>query len=525
MESNSQIKYLIGNLPEIYQPIYGFNEFDGNSSRSCYDRWWIVQSVADKLRSELQRPLRILDIGCAQGFFCFNLAAVGDEVYGIDIVPQNVELCTELSKVLSLPATFVVADCVAGIDALPIKEFDLIIGLSVFHHLCHHIGFETTRNFIGLLAQRTAACLIETALREEPEKWATSLPDQPYELLDQFAYFQQISHHHTHLSKIQRPIYFCSNHYWYINEELTHFDSWTNTSHEFTNDAHKDSRRYYFTTNTMLKNFQLSGDEAESNREELVGEIKFLQSGFSVTHVLPRLLGFEMHEDSGWVLREKIPGILLSTMIIKGLDYDPNVIIGDILEQLAALEAHGLYHNDLRVWNVLISTQGSVRLIDFGAIEDAARNVMVPKNIFLAFLVFIYEVTHRKIVTIRNLSPMFLKAENYPDIYLNLIQGILSTHPQQWSFSLFLKLFHEGEQKIISAELNNSLRPWLNEIEGLIAKREMKLKYFEKVVIKKLSQESRKNTLQQKLINIFLYNKFLVRFSKFSRYLNRPLVS
>ncbi len=526
MELNSQLKYLIGNLPEIYQPIYGFNDFDSNSSRSCYDRWWMVQTIADKLRAKLGRPLRVLDIGCAQGFFCFNLAAAGDEVYGIDLVPENVEICRELSKMHSLKAIFIEADCIAGIDALPIKKFDLVLGFSIFHHLCHHIGFDNTRNFIARVANRTEICLIETALKEEPQRWAVSLPDDPSDILANFAYFRQVSQHATHLSKIRRPIFFCSNHFWYLNEELLYFNSWTSVSHEFVDNAHKDTRRYYFTSDSILKNFQFKGDEAQSNREELEGEIKFLQSGFSLINTLPRLIGFGIEPDGGWLLREKITGSLLSTMIINGIDYDPHVVVGNLLEQLATLEMHGLYHNDVRAWNVLLSPDGNVHLIDFGAIQESTRNALVPKNIFLAFLLFTHEIVHKKIVTVRNFSPMFLMKENYPPLYHALVQGLLSVHPQQWSFNLFLKLFRE--HKIINMgefEEVNALHHWLNNIEVLIAKREMKLKYFEKVFIKKMGQISRKNTLKQKIINVLLYNRLVVRFGKLSRFLNPPLAS
>src|SRR5260221_4116877 len=107
MKPDSQIKYLIGNLPEVYQPIYGFNDFNDNTTRDCYDRWQVVQAVADRLRAHLKRPLRVLDIGCAQGFFCFNLAAAGDEVYGVDWKPENIPLCKELSNALHFKPTFV----------------------------------------------------------------------------------------------------------------------------------------------------------------------------------------------------------------------------------------------------------------------------------------------------------------------------------------------------------------------------------------------------------------------------------
>ena len=42
-------------------------------------------------------------------------------------------------------------------------------------------------------------------------------------------------------------------------------------------------------------------------------------------------------------------------------------VLRDVVAQLATLEAAGLYHNDVRAWNVLIGPDGRAALIDYGA--------------------------------------------------------------------------------------------------------------------------------------------------------------
>lgn len=56
-------------LPEKYQPIFGHPELSEGSSRGCEDRFVLIRECAQRLQGELGRPLRVLDLGCAQGFF------------------------------------------------------------------------------------------------------------------------------------------------------------------------------------------------------------------------------------------------------------------------------------------------------------------------------------------------------------------------------------------------------------------------------------------------------------------------
>ena len=64
-------------LPEVYQPIYGHDEWNNNSSRPCVDRLSKIIELYNIIGKTLNRPLRILDLGCAQGFFSLNLARTG----------------------------------------------------------------------------------------------------------------------------------------------------------------------------------------------------------------------------------------------------------------------------------------------------------------------------------------------------------------------------------------------------------------------------------------------------------------
>ncbi|CAK8737802.1 O-antigen chain terminator bifunctional methyltransferase/kinase WbdD [Sodalis praecaptivus] len=66
---SKNVQQLVAELPEVYQTIYGHPEWAQAASRDCYDRIDTLGAIYDQLAAKLGRPLRVLDLGCAQGFF------------------------------------------------------------------------------------------------------------------------------------------------------------------------------------------------------------------------------------------------------------------------------------------------------------------------------------------------------------------------------------------------------------------------------------------------------------------------
>ena len=83
-------------LAELYQPIFNHHEFDSLAKRSCYDRLETVQKVSQELEQFLKKPLRVLDLGCAQGFFSFNLAVKNYTVTAVDSDEINIKFCIQM---------------------------------------------------------------------------------------------------------------------------------------------------------------------------------------------------------------------------------------------------------------------------------------------------------------------------------------------------------------------------------------------------------------------------------------------
>ena len=66
------------NLPELYQPIFGHEVSGAKPTRNCFDRLPYIKKIFDALTKELNRPLRVLELGCNLGFFSFYAAEWGE---------------------------------------------------------------------------------------------------------------------------------------------------------------------------------------------------------------------------------------------------------------------------------------------------------------------------------------------------------------------------------------------------------------------------------------------------------------
>ena len=444
---------LVAQLPEIYQPIYGHPNLSITASRQCDDRLKSILKVYSSLNLVLKRPLRVLDLGCAQGYLSFSLAAKGASVYGVDLQKENIAVCQSLADEYSnLSTSFQVQPIEIVIEHLKPDEFDLVLGLSVFHHLIHQHGTETVRGWLSILAEKVEVAIFEFAMPDEPLYWAISQPDDPQELMDEFAFIHEISKHSTHLSKIKRPLYFASNKYWYLDGKTGSFEKWTLESHALALKTHQGTRRYYFSNDLIIKTYRIIGERAAINLEEFKQEVDFLSSTFTGFE-MPKLILSGQNEKDAWLVRQMSPGELLLEIITDGRSYNASSIIRDILEQLCILEAAGLYHNDVRVWNVLIQPGGKARLLDYGAISKRREDCQWPQDVVLAFWIFVREVATGNVPPPFPLRQPFISPYNLPDPYRRWAEAMWAYPSTEWSFQLM--------RKILEYEIKAA--PWMDQ--------------------------------------------------------------
>lgn len=100
----------------------------------------------EPLSQDLQRPLRILDIGCGAGFFSILLAQAGHELEGIDMSPNMVQEAEALAREVlgqdsdkgpqaEVKPTFSCMDC----ESMAFQDgtFDVLVARNVMWNLPH----------------------------------------------------------------------------------------------------------------------------------------------------------------------------------------------------------------------------------------------------------------------------------------------------------------------------------------------------------------------------------------------------
>lgn len=426
---------LVAALPEKYQPIFGHPELSDGSSRACEDRFVLIREAARRMQVILERPLRVLDLGCAQGFFSLSLASDGHQVHGVDFLDLNVNVCVAVAaEHPEFKATFEHGTVEEVIERLVPGEYDLVLGLSVFHHLVHMHGVARVVELCRKLCDATGAGIYELALREEPLYWGPSLPERPAELLGGYPFLRVLSRQATHLSAVARPLYFASSQFWYVAEEMGEFVTWSDDPHERGRGTHQHSRRYFFSEQVFVKKMTLLVEgRVEINQTEFQNEVAFLRdppSGFPA----PRLIAAMDDAPDMFLAREMVEGQLLSDLIDREQPYDGDKVVAEILDQLVVLERAGLYHNDVRCWNVLMTRQGLATLIDYGAVSRESKDCSWLEDLILSFVVTIQEILGRRIFNSNPGRAPVIDFTSLPARYQNAFIRFFEQGAASWTF-------------------------------------------------------------------------------------------
>jgi O-antigen chain-terminating methyltransferase len=481
----SDLSQLIDELPELYQPIFNRPDYTHGSSRACADRLDEISRAYRALARELDRPLRVLDLGCAQGFFSLSLGQLGATVHGVDYLAQNIAVCDALAEENpQLDVTFEMGRIEDVLERLADEQFDIVLGLSVFHHLIHEHGVAPIVTLLDTILNQTGLFICEFALCTEPLYWGPSQPQKPRDLLKNAQFIHEVSRYETHLADIKRPLYVASNMYWCIGDLLGNIELSTAESHPLADGAHRGARHYIFSSQHIIKIFEHDAEYAERGKVEILHEAEFLQrppTGFPV----PALYDVGVNEGEAWLVMERLPGRLLVELILDKTPYDGQSIISAILRQLALLEAGGFYHDDLRVWNVLVDVQGRAQLIDFGSISLKPLDVVWPHNVFLAALIFIKEVMAAKVDRPGFLREVAISPASLPQPISAWMTPLWSTPPSQWSFRLMQELFENGMAGRESMPADDALSLWMAGIEGAVQTLKQHLNHVEHKVDRK----------------------------------------
>lgn len=465
------IKELIESLPEVYQPIFGYNEFDV-TSRHCLDRLEEVSKVIKSLKGNRGKQIKILDLGCAQGFFSLSLAELGYDVTGVDFLEENINVCNFLANENSqYDIQFFQADAIEFINEIEKDQFDIVLGFSLFHHLIAEKGLLFVQKLLGTLAEKTKFSFFELAVKEEPVYWAEALPEDDRQTLNRYRFTKLISRFETHLSHISRPMYFASNFYTLDRNGVERFNKVLTQSHKFEQGAHCSSRSYYLADNYIMKVFDKERlDNLNINVTELLNEkdkLNYLNSnGFEAL----KLISFEEDPNRMYLKRTIYNGELLSDVIESLTSEQRWDIFDDILGKLSELESLGLYVNDLRPWNIIVTKNLEAKLIDYGSISSEMKDCSNPSTIFASFVLFVIELFSGKV---SEPDPVRTFKSNLDSVPISICNALANNFGNYNEKNLFLCIIKElederyGNKPSEVTKNNNVLSCFIEEIRKL----------------------------------------------------------
>ena len=155
--------------------------------------------------------------------------------------------------------------------------------------------------------------------------------------------------------------------------------------------------------------------------------------------------------------------------ILAGKIYDVDRVLGDILDELCALEEAGFYHTDIRIWNVILRDDGGASLIDFGALSTVNHDANWPDNALLSFWMFAWCTIER---VARPGTPMLqpmMSPVHLPEPYRTWAMPFWRQPFSEWSFQKFRASF--AEMRIVATPpLEQSpIELWMGAIESYLA--------------------------------------------------------
>lgn len=225
MPLENNLDFEIQKLPYLYQNIYGHPEYDelakGIDSKRIAEK--IKNIILQYQNLSGRKNIKVLDIGCCQGYFSFIAAELGCEVVAIDMYEPYVEFCKALNKEYNYPIEFKNMS-IDRETIKTIKDFDIIFLFNVLHHIagkwCYSPdekkdGYWYAHEIIKEFSTRGKILLGIYATKGENYSWNKGVPKNYKIWFSDFKFNNEIGYVYvnTDEQKTYRPFVFASNHY------------------------------------------------------------------------------------------------------------------------------------------------------------------------------------------------------------------------------------------------------------------------------------------------------------------------
>ena len=374
-------------LPLFYQPIFGYEVQGAKPVRNCEDRLADVKKIYDLLSAELGRPLRVLDLGCAQGYFSLYAAKWGGGGTGLDFEQANIDLCRLLARDNpNFKVNFVQSTIEDFLPSVKAGEYDLVLCFNVLHWCVKFSGFEKVQALLTDLSQKIYIGIFELALKSEGLYPDWGLPENYRDYLSGYSFVRAITYYFRHVREdirhIKRPFCFASNKYaWFENLGLLKID-------DVLVSPRGARTTCYFCGDKFVKLTDIT-DEAQHGRAQR--EINFLNT-FGGQKGLPRLYATLTEQDETGMriihVRDMIKGKTLREKIFNGEEFDRWDVIRQMLEWMVLFEQQGYYQGDIGAHNIIYCDDGKVYPIDYETVNTSPKLFLWLYSAKLQFLNF-----------------------------------------------------------------------------------------------------------------------------------------
>ncbi|HEX4078389.1 MAG TPA: class I SAM-dependent methyltransferase [Rhizomicrobium sp.] len=157
-----------------YQPLEVGGQKRSNGDRECELRWRLIEKALVRCEANT-----LLDLGCAEGFFVRRVATEkGWFCLGVDGDIRRVTVAQSAVLLDNVRGTAFAYSLLTPEFVRRLPCFDVVLFLSILHHVMIEHGIEYAQNMMGAIRSRTCVRLIFDMGQsdEHDQEWSKSLP-------------------------------------------------------------------------------------------------------------------------------------------------------------------------------------------------------------------------------------------------------------------------------------------------------------------------------------------------------------
>lgn len=437
--SKTQAKQLLKLIDkvEFYQPLY---EVDFPSVYTFFNP--IKRDDTSKERAKLiheylksdirYKKLNILDVGSSLGYMPLYFGNLNNRVLGIDSNSNNIAVSEFLAQLNNNPD---ISFKSSSFDDEFVKNmpyhYDVTFIFSVLHHIIREKGIDFVQDLMVNLLDKSPILFVELAIKEEKVDfpWRSSLPDNPLDIFSKCKNLsiEKIGEFKTHLSDVKRPLYVVKKQSITVNNQSYDYNSMNLRGYNHNDPDGMDTRtrRYYASDEYYIKEIVATDDTAKNEAKQLTS---FFQNNKLLISAIPtpKLIDWEQTDNRFIFIFEKIKGAKLLADQLRNLDSKQKIDIAkQTINIMSIMEQSGVYHNDIRTWNLMLKENQDntfkVFVIDF----DMASNNKTEDPLE-SLLWLMYDLNYETLEEVNHTKNMFLTPISDYGIFSDIASVIIN---------------------------------------------------------------------------------------------------